>query len=539
VRNPAGVRGARTALAILAVVLGGYAEWAAHDLREPLLWIPDLLVGLAFFGAAMARLGRDRPVAILAALTAGAWFAGTLLPVAAQWHRGPLIHLLVCSPGWRPRTRLGMVAVAGGYVSAAVPGVWASETAAIVLGGLFLAVLAAERSGRAVRPGWDGAGRLVPGIGWVSVVVGGAAARLALPSDAVDTATSLAYAVVLCAVAGAVARGRRLPARAVADLVVELGESRSGTLRDALARLLGDPDLRVGHWVREAGRYVDADGAEVPADGSGSRVATAIDRDGTPFAVILHDRSALADPGVMDAVAAATRLTAAHAALQAEVRAQLAELAASRRRLVVAGDEERQRLERRLHEGSRRRLARLRDDLGPAPARAGDRSHLSRAAAQLDRTLEQLDDLARGLHPRELAGGLADGVAALVERSAVPVRSVVLAERFAPPVELAAYYVCAEALANVAKHAAATAVTIEVVRKGDLLVVIVTDDGRGGAAPARGSGLRGLTDRLEALGGRLSVVAAPGTGSGTRIAAELPLGGDNPTGRPTGRGVAG
>jgi signal transduction histidine kinase len=116
---------------------------------------------------------------------------------------------------------------------------------------------------------------------------------------------------------------------------------------------------------------------------------------------------------------------------------------------------------------------------------------------------------------------------------------VVLAERFAPPVELAAYYVCAEALANVAKHAAATAVTIEVVRKGDLLVVIVTDDGRGGAAPARGSGLRGLTDRLEALGGRLSVVAAPGTGSGTRIAAELPLGGDNPTGRPTGRGVAG
>lgn len=504
------VRVARAVLAGVAVALGAYTEWVAYAFRQPLLWVPDLLVGLAFAGAAAVRLGRDRPAAALTALTAGVWFAGTLLPAATQWHRGPLIHLLVCGLGWRPRTRLGAIAVAVGYVSAAVPGAWDGEVSAIVLGAALLAVLVTERSGWA-------------GVGWLAAVVGGAAARLALPGDAVDTATSLVYATTLCAVAVAAARGRQPRARAVTDLVVELGESRSGTLRDAMARLLGDPDLRVGYWAPDAGRYVDAAGAQVPAHGDGSRAATAIDRDGAPFAVILHDRSALADQSLVDAVAAATRLTAAHAALGAEVRARLAELAASRRRLVVAGDEERRRLERLLHDGPRRSLARLRDDLLQAPTGTGQ-PHLSQAAAQLDRTLEQLDDLARGLHPRELAGGLAGGVAALAERSAVPVRTGVPADRFPPPVELAAYYVCAEALANVAKHAGATAVAIEVRREGGTLIVAVTDDGHGGADPARGSGLRGLADRVEALGGRLDVVATPG--AGTRIAAELPLGGD-------------
>jgi signal transduction histidine kinase len=146
---------------------------------------------------------------------------------------------------------------------------------------------------------------------------------------------------------------------------------------------------------------------------------------------------------------------------------------------------------------------------------------LGAACGHLDGSLADLKELARGLHPRELASGLDGALAALLERHPTAAQLTTPGQRFPPEVEVTAYYVCAEALANVAKHAASSQVTVEVARRHDRLWVTIADDGTGGADPARGSGLVGLTDRVEALGGRLTVHSPPG--AGTRIVAQLPL----------------
>jgi signal transduction histidine kinase len=135
-------------------------------------------------------------------------------------------------------------------------------------------------------------------------------------------------------------------------------------------------------------------------------------------------------------------------------------------------------------------------------------------------TIEELIALARGLHPRELAAGLRSALTALADRSDVPVKVSAPEDRFPADVEVAAYYMCAEALANITKHAAATSAWIDVARQNGQLTVAVSDDGRGGADPARGTGLRGLTDRIETLGGVLTVESFPG--AGTRLAATIP-----------------
>jgi signal transduction histidine kinase len=223
----------------------------------------------------------------------------------------------------------------------------------------------------------------------------------------------------------------------------------------------------------------------------------------------------LDDPGLSAALAAAARLAAANARLQAEVHAQVVELQASRRRLVQAGDEERSRIERRLRDTVERRLGGL--------ARMLERAPPARAAEQLARTRDELRELAAGLHPGGLEQGtLADALASLASRSPVPV--VVSAPSAALPdeVAVAAYFVCSEALANVVKYAAASRVAIAVSVGDGTVRVAIADDGAGGADPAAGSGLRGLADRLDALGGTLAIDSP--RGGGTRVTAELPLG---------------
>ncbi|MCW6006758.1 sensor histidine kinase, partial [Micromonospora sp. CPCC 205371] len=181
---------------------------------------------------------------------------------------------------------------------------------------------------------------------------------------------------------------------------------------------------------------------------------------------------------------------------------------------------QRPRPEERPHDGPRRRRAGAREGLAAVEERivAGG-EHLPRARAQLDQTLDELDDLARGLHPRDLAGGLAAALRALVARSAVPVALAVPGGRFAAEVEAAVYFVAAEALANVAKHASASSASVDVRRDESGLTVVVVDDGAGGAVPRRG--LIGLADRVQALGGRLRVESPPG--GGTTLTAYLPL----------------
>jgi signal transduction histidine kinase len=311
--------------------------------------------------------------------------------------------------------------------------------------------------------------------------------------------------------------------RTIGDLVIELGETRSGTLRDALARALGDPTLEVGYWSPRDGAYLDARGAAVEADHAPPRSATTIDRDGEPVALLVHDRAVLDDRGLREAVGTASALAAANLRLRAEVGEQVAELESSRRRLLEAADQERRRLERRLHGGAERRLAALRPVLDEVAAGVGDAvPQIERANTQLDRTLAELGELARGLHPHALVeDGLGEALRMLAADSALPVDLSLSSGRLPRDLEPAVYFVCAEAIANAVKYAAASRVDVRVTVDGATVLAEIADDGIGGADRSRGTGLTGLADRVEALGGRLHVVSPPG--AGTRVVAELPL----------------
>jgi PAS domain S-box-containing protein len=214
--------------------------------------------------------------------------------------------------------------------------------------------------------------------------------------------------------------------------------------------------------------------------------------------------------------------------LQTELRDRLVELQASRARIVEAGDAERRRLERNLHDGAQQRLVSLSLTLRLAKARLRENPEaaeelLAAAAEELARALEELRELARGIHPAVLTErGLEPALETLVGRAPIPVAvESELEGRLPPSVEAAAFYVVSEALANVTKYAEASSVEVRVGRANGYAVVEVADDGVGGADPARGSGLRGLADRVEALQGRLEVDSRPG--EGTRVRAEIPV----------------
>jgi signal transduction histidine kinase len=205
------------------------------------------------------------------------------------------------------------------------------------------------------------------------------------------------------------------------------------------------------------------------------------------------------------------------------------DLAASRVRLVAAADQARRRIERDLHDGTQQRLVSLALDIRTAEAGLGGdqaelQAQLDAIAEGLAAALDDLREISRGIHPAILSeGGLAPALGALARRSAVPVElTTSITGRRAPAVEIATYYVVAEALTNVAKHAEASLVQVEVAERDDRLVLSIRDDGIGGADPAAGTGLIGLTDRIEALGGRMSVTSPPGQGTTLRV--ELPAG---------------
>jgi signal transduction histidine kinase len=224
-------------------------------------------------------------------------------------------------------------------------------------------------------------------------------------------------------------------------------------------------------------------------------------------------------------VSSAAQLAAANARLQADVRVQVAELRDSRRRILEAGDEERRRLEQRVHSGPEQRLKRLAGILRQARLSArGDvaKAKIGRSETQLTLALEELRQLSHGLHPRVLAEvGLQEALASLAEQAPVPVHVTVEGSRLPPRVEAAAYFLCSEALANIAKHASASRVSVSVIPGDRQVRVEVDDDGVGGADAGRGTGLRGLADRVEALGGTLRVESP--AGEGTRLIADIPL----------------
>jgi signal transduction histidine kinase len=300
---------------------------------------------------------------------------------------------------------------------------------------------------------------------------------------------------------------------AVADLVVELERTPPGSVRDALARTLGDPSLELALWLPERGSYVDSRGLpfELPPRDS-YRALTVLGPPEAPVAALVHDPALLERRGLLEAAAAAALLALENERLQAELRAQLTELRASRTRLVQAGDEERRRLERNLHDGAQQRLLSLGLALQLARAHLGPEANgaaelLTEAEEELRAALDELRELAQGIHPAILTDqGLAAALRSLAERCPVPVAIVAVPDdRLEESIEAAAYFIVSESLANCAKYAHATSVRVSVTRRDGTAVVDVDDDGVGGADPSCGSGLRGLSDRVQALDGALRV----------------------------------
>jgi signal transduction histidine kinase len=524
-------------------VVGLTAEWVGFGWGDPRHWIPDLAVGWTLIGCGLigwARRPESRTGPLMAA-TGFTWFVWNFAQVgvaAVAWvaghlvylHRGPLVQLVLAYPSGRPGSRLVRGAVAVGY-AAAVTTIWGSEAATILLGGLLLAVCAREYV-RAV----GGARRarmiaLQAAAGLSLVLAGTAAGRLLLPPGEVSW-LSLLYNAALCVLAGGLLVGLLVAPwqqTAVTDLVVELGEARSGTLRGQLARALGDPSLEIGYWLPDRAVFVDAEGRVLALPDAGSdRSVTVVEREDQPVAALVHDPAVLADPGLLEAVTSAAQLAAANTRLRTEVQARVVELAASRRRILDAGDEERRRLERRLYDGAEARLGELTVTLRRGRGSAAGqqtRDQIARAEDQLGRTREELRRLAQGLHPRVLAEhGLAGALAVLAKDLPLPVEIKVTGNQLPEQVAAAAYFVCAEALANTAKHATASRAALAVTASEGRVRIEIADDGVGGADPRRGSGLRGLADRVETLGGTLRVDSV--SGRGTHLAAEIPLSGE-------------
>jgi signal transduction histidine kinase len=489
----------------------------------------DLLAGVALLAAglaswASAARSRTGPLLALAGVT---WLAGAAWSTLAYAHRGPLVHVLLTYPTGRTRSPALAALIALAYVDGLVPDLARAAWPTIALMALVVAA-AALRYGQG--RGLERRERAVPLAGSVAMagpLVLAAVGNLAETGTGALAAWLYDAGVALTAVALTVDLISGRAARAAATgLVVDLGESQEPqALRAALARTVGDPTLQIAYrvderWVDEAGRAL-----ELPAESSDTRVVTVVEDEGSPVAALVHDPAALQDPTLSRSVEGAVRLALANVRLQVDVAARVSEVSASRRRLVEAGDDQRRRLRDELRTGAEQGLAGVSRNLAElARGHRGDTAEALRALrAELDGARTDLARFAQGVHPRALTeDGLSRALEELAGQAAVPVALRVPPERFPAPQEAAVYFVCSEGLANVAKYAEASTARIDVYATGSRLLVRVADDGRGGADPARGSGLRGLADRVAALGGALSVESPPG--DGTRLCAELPVG---------------
>jgi signal transduction histidine kinase len=320
-------------------------------------------------------------------------------------------------------------------------------------------------------------------------------------------------------------RARYEARRRVQTFLEELraGRARPEEIEPLLRELLDDPALELRFFLPESALYVDAAGAPVRDAPGDTRVRTPVERAGAPLALVLHRPGR---PDLLTKLVETGGLAIEIARLRVELRRQLAEVEASRARIVAAGYAERRRIERDLHDGAQQRLVSIGLALrhaqhqldGAAPERAG--ATLDRAVSELSAAIAELRELAHGLPPAQLDAGLEPALKELAGRAPLPVEVRATGERFTVGLEAAAYFVACEGLTNAIKHAQATGVVLSARRENGSLVVSVADDGVGGAAAGQGSGLRGLHDRVAAHGGRLHIASASQTG--TILTAELP-----------------
>ena len=529
-RRPGNRVGPLLVLVGLSWFVGSYGlvggETSGHLARSFQGWYEPLLawVVLAY---PSGRLG-SRPARLLV----GAWLADQ-----AAWS---LARLILARPlSWYPcdtcrETVDAFISNARALDAAGPISLAASITLALAVIGLL--VVRARRMGPAQRR------RLLPAL-FAGVALGANVAvagairigfdRGFLADGRVAAATYVVDMLVAVAVLGGLLQ-ERLAREAVAKLVIELdgidGPESRRRARDALARALGEPSLELLFVSRDGG-YVDIDGipAATPREQPGRAVTALVAANGALIGMLVHDPGLLDDPGLVSAITAALRLEADNRRLAGEVERQLHEVRASRARIVAAGDAERRRVERDLHDGAQQRLIALSMDIArlrSAAGRAGDESledELGNLGRQLETTVTELRELARGIVPGILGdAGLSAAIESLALRSAVPVTTdIQLDGRLPAQVESTAYFVVAEALTNVARHAAGATVRVSLRRVPSGIQVVIEDDGAGGADPAGGSGLQGLADRVGAIDGRLAVDSRPG--KGTRLVADLPV----------------
>jgi signal transduction histidine kinase len=529
-----------------------------------LVWIvlPYVLAGLvAWWRRPESRFGPLMVAAGFAMFLSGLQWSNQALPytLGLAFDLAPVIlflHVFLAFPGGRLEWRAERVLVAAGYAVAfglqllkmglgaggpdnllavvvepaaanTVEDVELLALSAISLAGI--ALLAARRHGSG-RPLRRPTALLVDSFALALVMLAALLLAGAFGWPSFETIRRIAFfAIGIAPVAFLIGLlSARLARSTVVALLVELrADPAPADLPKVFGRALRDPSLTLAYWLPEFESWADLDGRPVvlPAEGSG-RATTLIHGEGVRLAALVHNRSLNEEPELLDAVSAAAGIALENGRLHSELHARLQELRGSRARVIEAGQQERQRLERNLHDGAQQRLIALSLDLRLLEERLGadpeSRDRLDQARREIALSLEELRDIARGIHPAVVSGhGLAVALESLAAGAPVPVRlNVELDDRVSERVEVAAYYVVCESLANIGKHAHATSATVGVARADGELVVEIIDDGVGGADSERGTGLRGLADRVEALGGRLRVWTPPG--GGTRVRADLP-----------------
>lgn len=456
-----------------------------------------------------------RRVGALMLLAGTVWFLGTLVPVALLWHRGPLAQLTLTYPTGRIRRAIAVAAIIIAYLTSVVEPLARNGWVTIAMAALICtaAVVTFLRTSGPARK----AGRIALGasLALAGVLSLGAISRLA--GWGADLAMLLLYDAVISAIALTLLlelRFGRWVESAAADLVIGLGDGASASLQAQLRLALGDPTVIVGYWAPAVGRYVDELGADLSAHHE-ARVVTEIDDSGAPLAVLVHDPAVTGDPELLAAVTSAARLAVINVRLRAGIRESAEQLAESRRRIVEAADRQRRDLEAEFATGAFDRLNRVEQLLDGLNIDGADEIR-----AEFAGTRAELLDFAHGVRPAALTtGGLAAALPLLAGRSPVPVELTVRVDRLPAAVEACVFFVCAESLTNVGKHAAAGRVLVDVRQEDGTISIRISDDGTGGADPSSGTGLRGLADRVEALGGSVTVHSPPG--KGTTVTATL------------------
>jgi signal transduction histidine kinase len=580
-----GLRPALLALALLGLIEAGAAAAILATSNDPALTTFQVVsmpvIGLLWVGTGLLAWLR-RPENRTGALMALVGFVWMLDPLSELWNApaavvigyllGPVYivavaHLVLAYPSGRLQSRSLRALVAGLYATATVgqvPGLVMADIAntfddktsgnpmlvhSIKLSAEWtgaavelLAVVLLVVTARALLQRWRLASpprrRLLaplyaPACGmfaFMSVVL--LSAVLSLPhwvGTAAWVGETICFTAIPLSFLAFLLRTQVTGVGAVGDLMAELQTAPArGALRDAIAQALRDPSIELAYWLPERRQYVDADGHQVDLPQPDTRRAVAeIEHDGRPVAAVVHDATLLDQPELVQSVGAAAALALENERLDAELRAKIEEVRASRVRLITAEEAARRRLERSLHDGPQQRLVALALGMRTARSRLPDNPDtaaelIEACEAELTTTIDELRELARGIHPAVLSDrGLEPALQSLCCRFPIPVDIGELpGERLPAPVESAAYLVISEALANIARYSRASHATVTVARRNGHALVEVRDDGVGGADPTRGNGLRGLVDRVGALDGSLELVSAPG--EGTIVYAEIP-----------------